>query len=234
MTEPSREPSPWPGPAYPATPPSGAAWPAAPQRSAPTALAVASGVLAIVLALLAVVIAIASGPASKEFADAARAGYSTYDVFTSYDGLALLLFPFLIGAYVVSCLWLQFARANTMAIAPRVPHQRGRVWVWLGWWVPIVSLWFPFQVVRDVQDASRPEGRTVGLGLWWAAWLVYLFGSRVAASASTSTDPGFIEALPTIEWINAGALAVACVQWCRILYVTTTNQQRALASAAAR
>ncbi|MFC7503045.1 hypothetical protein, partial [Nocardioides sp. GCM10030258] len=127
MTEPSREPSPWPGPAYPATPPSGAAWPPAPQRSAPTALAVASGVLAIVLALLAVVIAIASGPASKEFADAARAGYSTYDVFTSYDGLALLLFPFLIGAYVVSCLWLQFARANTMAIAPRVPHQRGRV-----------------------------------------------------------------------------------------------------------
>jgi hypothetical protein len=38
---------------------------------------------------------------------------------------------------------------------------------------PVVSLWFPFQIVRDVQAATNPYGRRIALiGWWWAAFLV--------------------------------------------------------------
>jgi hypothetical protein len=38
---------------------------------------------------------------------------------------------------------------------------------------PVVSLWFPFQIVRDVQAATNPHGRRTALiGWWWAAFLV--------------------------------------------------------------
>jgi hypothetical protein len=38
-------------------------------------------------------------------------------------------------------------------------RKRSETWVWLGWIVPIVSFWLPFQVVRaivDAQDPARP------------------------------------------------------------------------------
>jgi hypothetical protein len=38
---------------------------------------------------------------------------------------------------------------------------------------PVVSLWFPFQIVRDVQAATNPHGRRTALiGWWWAAFLL--------------------------------------------------------------
>lgn len=232
MTEPSRESAAPQDAPYPPPPASAsAAWPYAPQRRAPKGLAIASIAVAIGLTALLVVTAVAAWPAAREFREAAELGRSTLDVFTVYDGLGLLLIPAVIAAYVVSCLWLQAARTNTITLEPHGRHQRGSVWVWLGWWVPIVSFWFPYQVVRDVQYHSvRRTGARRNLALWWAPWLVYTVSAYAINRATGSQDLGMIDALPVLETVAATAAVLACIQWCRIVHTITANQEAALSS----
>ena len=133
--------------------------------SAPTRLASATIAVAVAMASVEAATAVASFLAAERFADKIRLGGSPLDVFTFYDGLELLLFPVMVAAYVVGCLWLHRARTNTAVTGPRVAHKRAKIWVWLGWWVPIVSFWFPYQVVRERQHYRQrvPRGAPAGV-----------------------------------------------------------------------
>ena len=75
----------------------------------------------------------------------------------------LLVIPFHIAAYLACCLWLSQARANAEVLNPRARHALRKGWVWGGWICPIVLLWFPYVLVRDV---ARATGSTAG-GSWW-------------------------------------------------------------------
>lgn len=212
-----------------APPPAAPGPPGPPAREAPTALAVAAAVLAVVVALLQVATAVAAVPAAGDLRDVLENGGSA-GLFSWYTALAVLILPVLVASYVVTCLWLQQARSNAEAIRPVVRHRRGSIWVWLGWWVPIVSLWFPLQVVRDVAEGSATTGRRPGLGLWWTGWLVWLFANRASAQVVGSSDPEVVGSLPVVEGIGTLALVVACVQWCRLVRWITTEQKAALGS----
>lgn len=202
------------------------------RHDAPVGLAVASGVLAICFTVVQLCLLLTSFAAASEFEDALRDGQRSGDVLTLYDFVPLALVAVGLPMYVVGCLWLQSARANAEAISPGAHHARGKVWVWLGWWVPIVSFWFPFQVVRDVQEASRPSGTPLGLGSWWAGWTVWVLMNRVTSNIASSTDPDVVSTLPTAEAISSAALLLACAQWCRLLHRITSDQQRALTAPA--
>lgn len=76
---------------------------------------------------------------------------------------------------IVFLVWLFRARANAEALTP-VRHRLGKPWLVLGWIVPVVSFWFPYQVVSDIWRASDPRrtGRRSGLVLaWWLVFLLY-------------------------------------------------------------
>ncbi|NYK37261.1 DUF4328 domain-containing protein, partial [Salmonella enterica subsp. enterica serovar Typhimurium] len=80
----------------------------------------------------------------------------------------------------------QRARRLAEALAPGFAHQRGPAWTWLGWIVPVVGLWFPYQVVRDIvrnawRDPWGDQRRRLDLGLWWGAWVVALFAGQIAS-----------------------------------------------------
>ncbi len=92
-----------------------------------------------------------------------------------------LSFATFIASAVVFVIWLWRARVNAELLC-RAQHTRSRGWVWGGWICPVVLLWFPFQIVRDVWKASHPDVAPDGynmhlmpftkvLGLWWAVWL---------------------------------------------------------------
>ena len=57
--------------------------------------------------------------------------------------------------------------------------RRSAVWAWLGWLVPIVSLWFPKQIVDDSwritssSAAVGQRGRYRDTSLWWGLWIAY-------------------------------------------------------------
>lgn len=202
---------------------------APPRRRPPDGLAVASVALAVLVAVVQVVSAVTAFDARTRFQEVLSTGGSTADVLTTYDWVVMALAPVLLATYVVTCLWLSAARANAVAISPRVPHARSQLWVWLGWWVPVVALWFPYQVVRDVQRASTPSGRTLALGPWWTAWLVFLFGSRITSQLA-GNDPEMVDLLPGFEVVTAVAAVIGCGLWCRLVLRITDQQDAAISA----
>lgn len=90
-----------------------------------------------------------------------------------------------IGAALLSGIafiaWWWRARKNAELICD-APHRRHRAWIIWSWIIPVINLWFPYQLVRDVYRASRPDNpadlydlrevRRSGLVAgWWGCWL---------------------------------------------------------------
>jgi hypothetical protein len=92
----------------------------------------------------------------------------------------------LVGASHLTPHVARSARVNAEAVSPR-QHVLERYWAWAGWIVPIVSLWFPYQVLRDIDRADKavldPARTTLSpapVAAWWCCYLVYSIIPQVA------------------------------------------------------
>ncbi|MFI9489075.1 DUF4328 domain-containing protein [Promicromonospora sp. NPDC052451] len=204
-----------------------------PLRSA-SGLGMASLVLACVWTAVQVM-HLALAPQSAEVLRAAgEAGLSAFNSqFTGYDGVSIVLFALQVACYVVSCVWLYRSRSTARAANPSFVHERSAAWTWLGWWVPIVSYWFPYQVVRDIRRATA-TGPVSGIGGWWALWLVFFFAYNVAGRMGSSTTPTVTQAaadlLVPVEAVATVAMIVALVLWIRIVRDITRAQVERIAA----
>src|SRR4051794_40770688 len=82
---------------------------------------------------------------------------------------AFQLFSF--AAQILLMIWLY--RAATVARRAGLPARREPTWAWLGFLVPLVNLWFPYQVAADALPPGDPARRTAGR--WWACWIAQGF-----------------------------------------------------------
>ncbi|MEU2199373.1 DUF4328 domain-containing protein [Isoptericola sp. NPDC019482] len=220
------------------TPPAGA--PSAPAGwappvlapAAPTGLAAAAVALAVTWCAIQVVLLAAAFQAVEPYEAALAAGGSLSSVSTPYDELGSFLLPLQVATFVVACLWLQQCRRAAVALSPTVRQVRGPVWVWLGWAVPVVSLWFPFQVVRDVRAAAVGGRAPSRLGWWWACWLVGLWASNQAAFSSLGLAARDPETIPVFEGLATVAVAAGAVLWTGLVREITAGLRARLAPAA--
>lgn len=189
--------------------------PAAVDRSA-SGMAIASFVLACGFGALMILSGLSAGRAVAELEEADRTGEFDDGWGLIYDGIAVSLLPAILGVWVVTCIWLVQVRGHAKAINPEYPHARRVGWVWAGWLVPIVNLWFPFQVVRDVYAAATRYLLPSAMRWWWGLWLVMIFSSRILDSVmsnqleSLDFDSGPVVVL---GWITAASTAGALVAW---------------------
>lgn len=105
-------------------------------------------------------------------------------------GLAGLQLIVLCATALCLVIWLWRARTNAERIFPDSihKHRRSRAWVILGWIVPIVSFWFPKQIVDDVwrtSDRHNPPKTSLEflpptgfVTAWWVVFVIYMWGSR--------------------------------------------------------
>jgi hypothetical protein len=116
----------------------------------------------------------------------------TTDQLTASDNLTTATGVAQVAAYVVAgvifIVWLWRARVNAEAISPNMAHRHGREWVILGWIVPVVNLWFPVRVIRDVWRTSGGGPRTGLIVVWWLLWLVNLLVGRIVSYGYTNWD----------------------------------------------
>ncbi len=90
-------------------------------------------------------------------------------------------------------IWLY--RAATVGRRASWPARREPVWAVLGFLIPIVNLWFPYQVARDAFPPGDPAARTAGR--WWGWYLGQSFAIvLVLFTAFAST------------WIAVGVAAI--------------------------
>jgi hypothetical protein len=96
--------------------------------------------------------------------------------------VALVQFASLVAGTIVFIRWLRAAYRNVDVVAPGT-RRYGHGWAIGSWFVPILSLWRPKQIVNDVwraggQDAADAEPGTL-LWFWWGAFLVSNWLSNV-------------------------------------------------------
>ena len=205
-----------------------------PRQSPPPANVSAMGTVTIVLALCLTAVYVAQGVggylAADDYAAAVRHGRPALDVATWSDTLVLVQVPLMIAAYAATCVWLYRARANAEILSPHLTHRRGPAWVWLGWWMPVVNAWFPYQVVRDIRSGSiRNRPPQAFLGLWWLSFLVLITMDRVIARLTTSTTPltqQRADHLVVVQLVFAAVALIAGMLWVGVVAEITDNQKR--------
>jgi Domain of unknown function (DUF4328) len=155
------------------------------------------------------------------------------DIITGYDLWGMLYLVVSLIAFVLTGIWLARARRNADRIAP-AEQRRDKMWVWLGWLVPIVSLWFPKQVVDDVWHSTVQNPGQPNTGWWWGSWIATgLFGGLASAAFTFTGQPrGYIlEHLVLLEFLTALAMTIALAGWIRVVR-TISRAQDALVDSA--
>jgi hypothetical protein len=103
-----------------------------------------------------------------------------------------------LAAVIMMIIWSYQAASHARAL--HYPASLGVIWAVLGWLIPIVNFWFPYQVLRDCLPATEAAGRR--LVLRW--WLLYIFGSLVFAAAGIAGAfapvVGFVAAAVGLAW----------------------------------
>ncbi|MGV9785753.1 DUF4328 domain-containing protein [Streptomyces sp. NPDC003435] len=117
-------------------------------------------------------------------------------------------------------MWLGRVRDNARALSGRPPKYAG-IWVYLGWVVPVVNLWFPRGIVADAYRASAPERRLpFVVNVWWGLWLAGLLGGVLQQG---DTDSVIARAYSGIGSLLAADLAVAGAAVAGALMVRTVT-----------
>ena len=116
-----------------------------------------------------------------------------------FDHTLNVLFAFLnltgLGLLVVAILFMiWFHRAADVARKAGLPARREPVWAVLGFIVPIVNWWFPYQVATGLVGAQDPTRKVIGR--WWTFWiLTSVVVIPIYLVAAFSTAAGVVLAL---------------------------------------
>jgi hypothetical protein len=144
---------------------------------------------------------------------------------------------FLAGG-IVFIRWLRAAYRNADVLAPGV-RRYGHGWAIGAWFVPILNLWRPKQIVNDVWEASTlpGDGRRppVLLLTWWLSWIASFLLGR-AATRATANDETLDDLRATdLLWIvSDGWDAITAVMAVSVVvYLTRRLDRKAAARAAA-
>lgn len=159
-----------------------------------TALLVAAGLVLVTMLGLAAMVP-AAVQAVRDFVHQvqvvpAGGGPPTFPVLSTFPGwltavqaLTSMLNLGQMAVLVIEVVWVY--RATTLVRRAGVPTRLSPVWAVAGFFVPLVSLWFPYLAVRDVLVQSPARRR---VAWWWAASLAavpVLFVAVPAAFVAT-------------------------------------------------
>ncbi|MFJ3219515.1 DUF4328 domain-containing protein [Kitasatospora sp. NPDC086801] len=136
------------------------------------------------------------------------------------------------AAGVAFLVWLWRARINAESMGGRDSQRRSRGWVVGSWTTPVVNLWYPYQVVSDIWQASAPRRPVSGtlVKAWWVffvlAGLVKPFQWRMADPAHWESEKDVVSAANVTSLLTV-LLLVAGVLLVLVIRQVTTWQNRA-------
>jgi Domain of unknown function (DUF4328) len=157
---------------------------------------------------------------------------------TRQRAMGLLQLALFVVAAIVFIRWLRAAYRNADAVAPGV-RRYGHGWAIGAWFVPILNLWRPKQIVNDVwrAGAENPDDDRPSILLlaWWLSWIASTLLGRVAGRAAVDQDT--IADLRTADFlyiVSDGWDAIVAVMAITVVRATTRRLDRKAASEGAR
>jgi Domain of unknown function (DUF4328) len=110
----------------------------------------------------------------------------------AFPGLGVLSFLVFLVLIPVFIVWFYRARKN--ADGQDWKQRWGPGWAIGAWFVPVIALWFPYQIMADIWRAGlRPGERRRPAWppiIWWAGWLLAWFTSFRYVSTTSGTYHG--------------------------------------------
>jgi hypothetical protein len=209
-----------------------------PHPAAPYGLALAVKVIAVAWCVLLLVDCVAAFQAGAVWQAAAARGLAWSQVgVTLYDSTGPLYLIVQVAAYLVGSLWLYRSRQFVDVLSPTFRHTRTTSGIWLAWAFPVVNLWFPYQLVRDIRRGTIGPAATVGpVRVWWLLWLLWMVADLaqwwVVLNGAGEAGPSSELATMT-PWCATGAaaLGIACgVLWLRLIDDVTSAQRARVAA----
>ncbi|MBO1334850.1 DUF4328 domain-containing protein [Streptomyces sp. VRA16 Mangrove soil] len=206
-----------------------------------------NGLAWMVVALLAVTVALDLAAVAVGIAEYRILGDLTDGAFSGYGDLArwddlytlagrgqLVLLVLTAIAFIV---WFVRVRDNAQVMNP-LGQSKARGWAIGGFFVPIVSFWFPRVIAHDTWRTSADELELAGknrsglIDLWWWLWvadqLVGRFAGSQYSSAEDFEDMG--SATGTMVFSDALDLAAAVAAICFVRSLTRLQNQKVLAT----
>ncbi len=146
-------------------------------------------------------------------------------VYYAATGVGLLS---LVAGWVTGSMWLRQARINAEALDPDAHHARRAGWAWGGWVTPVVALWFPFQVVRDVRRALSPLESSALVACWWVLFVAAEIGLRASLNLQSDAVVRFenVATAQQMSAITAAVMVAALAGWAQVLRVITVEQHQ--------
>ncbi|MFF4356628.1 DUF4328 domain-containing protein [Streptomyces sp. NPDC001604] len=147
----------------------------------------------------------------------------SYHLVSSVSGFAAAVCAI---AFIV---WMGRIRDNGRELSGTRPRYSG-LWVFFGWVVPVVNLWFPRGIIADAYRASAPGERLPrSLNVWWGLWLIGML-SGVGLMSEDSTDEIIARAYTHVWQLLASDAAVvgAAVAGIFVVRAVTAVQERHL------
>lgn len=100
------------------------------------------------------------------------------------ENIGKLTFAIALIAIICLLIWVYRAYKNLPALTDE-HTQWSPGWAVGGWVVPILNLWRPFQVIKEIweksaNDTKRTDMGSVITGIWWGGYLVLHFYSKFA------------------------------------------------------
>ncbi len=146
--------------------------------------------------------------------------------------------PFLLGVGLLSLVsltsgivywvWSWRARVNAEVLGGPGSQELSRGWTFWGWICPIVSLWFPCQIMLDIYRTSSGGQRSRAVVIAW--WVVGLGAGVVpeiigAGVTQNSTPDDLSQAIAAISIISVAAVAGSAVLISVVINRISTWQQ---------
>lgn len=170
------------------------------------------GLADVLTVLLAVVVAFIFARLAIQLLSPGSAHY-----FTQLDKAADIT---IFGLSILFVVWFYRARINAERHGYR--QRRARGWAFWGWIVPIVNIWFPFQIMGDIWRAGLPAEQrreTAWLpALWWTCWL--LSGLGIFGAGEMSVNSGSVPHI--VADTNAASLCFLAVAGAMLIAIIRT------------
>jgi len=166
------------------------------------------------------IVALASIPSAQSYRDQLASGTAADQIVTAYDAMTVIIPITMISSWVITSLWLKKLHIAATAINPSAMRLK-RPWVFWSWIVPVVSLWFPKNIIEDLLKAESSDESKSLIGkdtlTWWLTWVGFALVNNIGIVSAFDAADGYVPIRPELELAGACLLTGAYLVWIRIV-----------------
>jgi hypothetical protein len=166
------------------------------------------------------IVALTSMPSAQSYRDQLASGTPADQIITTFDAMAVLIPITMITSWIITSRWLNRLHISATEINESAIRLK-RPWVFWSWIVPVVSLWFPKNLIEDLLKANGSEEAKSLVGkdtlTWWLTWVGFALVNNVGIVSAFDAPEGYVPVRPELELAGACLLTGAYLVWIRIV-----------------